>query len=210
MINSLSILIPTYNNVCLELVRDLQAQASILSSTNDFEYEILVADDGSTDKNTIEKNCEINELDNCRYIERKENIGRAAIRNFLAKEAKYLWLLFLDSDLKLDNSDFIRNYMLSKGNVIVGGLKIGGNPITLKDNLRYKYEKKCEKQHWKSVVANQKTTQIWNLDYYLFIKVSDNFTKKCTVWVKVRLCTSRNWKSTNVYLKTTRNFMMAT
>lgn len=147
MINSLSILIPTYNNVCLELVRDLQAQASILSSTNDLEYEILVADDGSTDKNTIEKNREINELNNCRYIERKENIGRAAIRNFLAKEAKYLWLLFLDSDLKLDNSDFIRNYMLSKGNVIVGGLKIGGNPITLKDNLRYKYEKKCEKQH---------------------------------------------------------------
>ena len=50
MINSLSILIPTYNNECLELVRDLQAQASILSSTNDLEYEILVADDGSTDK----------------------------------------------------------------------------------------------------------------------------------------------------------------
>lgn len=43
MINSLSILIPTYNNVCLELVRDLQAQASILSSENDFEYEIIVA-----------------------------------------------------------------------------------------------------------------------------------------------------------------------
>ena len=72
MINSLSILIPTYNNVCLELVRDLQAQASILSSENDFEYEIIVADDGSTDKNTIEKNSEINGLDNCRYIERKE------------------------------------------------------------------------------------------------------------------------------------------
>ena len=97
MINSLSILIPTYNNVCLELVRDLQAQASILSSTNNLEYEILVADDGSTDKNTIEKNREINWLDNCRYIERKENIGRAAIRNFLAKEAKYLWLLFLEN-----------------------------------------------------------------------------------------------------------------
>ena len=46
MINNLSILIPTYNNVCLELVRDLQAQALILSSENDFEYEIIVADDG--------------------------------------------------------------------------------------------------------------------------------------------------------------------
>ena len=95
MINSLSILIPTYNNVCLELVRDLQAQASILSSTNDLEYEILVADDGSTDKNTIEKNCEINELNNCRYIERKENAGRAATRNFLAQEAKYLSLIHI-------------------------------------------------------------------------------------------------------------------
>ena len=36
MINNLSILIPTYNNVCPELVRDLQAQALILSSENDF------------------------------------------------------------------------------------------------------------------------------------------------------------------------------
>ena len=86
MINSLSILIPTYNNVCLELVRDLQAQASILSSTNDLEYEILVADDGSTDKNAIEKNRKINELNNCRYIERKENIGRAAIRNHTQRQ----------------------------------------------------------------------------------------------------------------------------
>ena len=38
MINSLSILIPTYNNVCFELVKTLQAQAALLS---DFEYEIL-------------------------------------------------------------------------------------------------------------------------------------------------------------------------
>lgn len=114
MINSLSILIPTYNNVCLELVRDLQAQASILSSTNDLEYEILVADDGSTDKNTIEKNCEINGLDNCRYIERKENIGRAAIRNFLAKEAKYPWLLFIDSNMNVINNQYLAKYQKNK------------------------------------------------------------------------------------------------
>lgn len=53
MINSLSILIPTYNNVCFELVKTLQAQAALLS---DFEYEILVADDGSTDLSTITGN----------------------------------------------------------------------------------------------------------------------------------------------------------
>ena len=55
--NQLSILIPTYNKVCLELVKNLQAQASLLPY---FEYEILVADDGSTDKTTVENNCNIN------------------------------------------------------------------------------------------------------------------------------------------------------
>lgn len=69
MINSLSILIPTYNNVCLELVKSLQAQAALLS---DFEYEILVADDGSTDLSTITGNRKINEIENCYYIEREK------------------------------------------------------------------------------------------------------------------------------------------
>lgn len=69
MINTLSILIPTYNHVCTELVESLQAQASSLPN---LEYEILVADDGSTDEYTIEENRIINQLENCRYIEREK------------------------------------------------------------------------------------------------------------------------------------------
>lgn len=144
MINSLSILIPTYNQTCLELVKSLQAQAASLA---DLKYEIIVADDGSTNHSNLEENRGINELENCRYIEREKNVGRAAIRNFLAQQAQYSWLLLIDSDLKVDNPDFLKNYILAKGKVIVGGLKIGGNPMTLRDNLRYKYEKACEKQH---------------------------------------------------------------
>lgn len=144
MINSLSILIPTYNYVCTELAESLQAQAASLP---DLEYEIIVADDGSTHHSTIEGNQTINDLENCRYIERKENVGRAAIRNFLAQQARYPWLLFIDSDLKVDNPNFIRNYIQSNGEVIVGGLKIGGDPIYLNGNLRYHYEKACERKH---------------------------------------------------------------
>ena len=135
MINTLSILIPTYNNVCLELVKSLQAQASLLYSSSDslslsshFEYEILVADDGSTDERTVEGNRIINTLPRCRYIERKENVGRAAIRNFLAREAKYTWLLLVDSDLHIDHPNFLLNYLKAEGDIIVGGLKIGGDP----------------------------------------------------------------------------------
>ena len=151
MINTLSILIPTYNNVCIELVRSLQAQASLLASSGNslgiFKYEILVADDGSTDKATIEGNRLINTLPHCRYIEREKNVGRSAIRNFLAKEAQYPWLLFIDSDLHIDNPLFIENYSQAAGDVVVGGLKIGGNPCQWAHNLRYRYEKACEEEH---------------------------------------------------------------
>ena len=44
--HQLSILIPTYNDDCRELVASLQQQADNISG---LEYEILVADDGSTD-----------------------------------------------------------------------------------------------------------------------------------------------------------------
>lgn len=144
MIDTLSILIPTYNNVCLELVKSLQAQAALLPH---FSYEIIVADDGSTDSNTIDSNRSINDIRNCKYIEREKNVGRAAIRNFLAYQAKYCWLLFIDSDLQVDDTDFIKKYIIAEGKVIVGGIKIGGSLKSLKNNLRYKYEKACEKQH---------------------------------------------------------------
>ena len=138
MINNLSILIPTYNNVCLELVKDLQVQASLLS---DFSYEILVADDGSTDKMTVKENLAINDLENCRYIEREKNEGRAVIRNFLAKEAKYEWLLFIDSNMNVINSQHLRNYQMTEEcDVIYGGYQVKRNQESLKHNLRYIFE----------------------------------------------------------------------
>lgn len=138
MISNLSILIPTYNNVCLELVKSLQVQASLLS---DFQYEILVADDGSTAKTTVEENRVINDIKNCRYIEREKNEGRAVIRNFLAKEAKYDWLLFIDSNMDVIKSQYLRIYQLAKEcDVIYGGYQVKKNQESLKHNLRYIFE----------------------------------------------------------------------
>lgn len=150
MINKLSILIPTYNNVCFELVKNLQAQVALLSSSAEslpssfhFEYEILVADDGSTDQTTIEDNRIINKLPLCHYIERKKNVGRAAIRNFLAKEAQYPWLLFIDSNMNVINNEYLANYQKEESDVIYGGYQIKRDAETqelLKYNLRYIFE----------------------------------------------------------------------
>ena len=142
--NQLSILIPTYNDVCVELVRQLHQQAV----DSGIEFEIIVADDGSTSKASIEVNRTISSLNNCRFIELKENIGRAAIRNFLAKQAQYAYLIYIDSDMTVIKDDFINRYIAIKdADVIDGGVSTGGDPEALKGNLRYLYEKAEEPNH---------------------------------------------------------------
>ncbi len=138
MIHALSILIPTYNNVCLELVKSLQAQAALLP---DLEYEILVADDGSNDLSTIVENQGIRNIPCCQYIEVEKNLGRSCIRNLLAQRALHPWLLFIDSNMKVDNPQYLANYQQTVENeVIYGGYKIEDDEEKLRHNLRYLFE----------------------------------------------------------------------
>ena len=103
----ISILIPTYNNSAFNLVKELNRQALSI----DISYEILVLDDCSTNKLIIEENRSINNLENCSYTESKINNGRTFSRGILAKEAKYNWILFLDSDVKPKNDNFLKKYV---------------------------------------------------------------------------------------------------
>jgi glycosyltransferase involved in cell wall biosynthesis len=140
----ISVLIPTYNHVCVALVKGLAQQLEAVGG----DYEIIVADDGSTDAATVAENQVINTLPHCRYIVREENVGRAAIRNFLVREAQQPYVLFIDSDMTLISDDFIRRYLDSDCDTVIdGGVAIGGDPDTLKGNLRYCYEKAEEARH---------------------------------------------------------------
>ena len=143
-IKALSILIPTYNDLCVKLVGDLRQQAE----TAGLVYEILVGDDGSTNASVMAENKEVVQWEHCQYLIQSQNIGRAAIRNLLAREAHYDWLLFIDSDMTVVHPDFISKYISQKdANVIDGGVSIGGDADALKDNLRYRYEKASEHEH---------------------------------------------------------------
>lgn len=141
----LSVLIPTYNYTCYKLVYDIHEQAEQLG----IDYEIIVAEDGSQYPVSIIANHKIIDLSNCRHIQRKNNVGRSAIRNFLVSEAKGEILLFMDSDGKIINNDFLKNYIdASKTHEIVcGGIT---HPEVCYDpyrQLRWKYEKEYEKKH---------------------------------------------------------------
>ena len=137
---NLSILIPTYNDVCCQLVNDLQSQAAALG----IDYEIIVADDGSTDEAVLRQNRTVNALPCCRLLERGMNSGRAVIRNVLASEARYPWLLFIDSDMTVCRTDFIERYVSTVGDVVYGGLVIRH---TTRQNLRARYELSRASEH---------------------------------------------------------------
>lgn len=155
----LSILLPSYNNVCVSLVQVLQRQADALRGKLDkpFRYEIIVADDGSTDAACIDANRVIGDMLHCRYLRMEQNVGRAQIRNVLITESRGDYVLLIDSDLFLCDDNYLYKYATSTADVVYGGTRIGGeglamvdneaNTENLKGNLRYIYEKKAEPSH---------------------------------------------------------------
>lgn len=146
----LSILIPTYNFVCRRLVECIKRQADLIKESfpNSFRYEIIIAEDGSFDMDTIKENKAIESLENCKHIIYTVNEGRAVIRNKLARLSKFRWLLFIDSDMTIDNESFLLYYLkTSSDTVIDGGVKIKDDKHFLRNNLRFIYEKSAEHYH---------------------------------------------------------------
>jgi len=133
----ISILIPTYNYNIVKLVTTLHGQCTERS----IDYEILVMDDCSSNKELKTHNQVINNLDKCRYIESKENRGRTASRDLLAKEATFNWLLFLDADVMPKYKDFINRFVenLSKAQLIFGGITYSETMPNTDLMLRWKY-----------------------------------------------------------------------
>ena len=132
----LSILIPTYNYNAFSLVNELQKQAK----ETGIEFEILVLDDGSQKLET--ENNKINELDFCSFEILKENIGRSAIRNLLAKKASFDNLLYLDSDTIPVANDFISNYLIhlnEEEKIVYGGIQYQKQKPKKSQLLRWKY-----------------------------------------------------------------------
>ncbi len=133
----LSILIPIYNEDVTGLVKDLAYQCN----RQKIDFEIICFDDGSRqlykDKNEVLRSAfKVN------YVELSENLGRAKIRNWLAKSASFDHLLFLDGDSKLINKSFIKNYVahLPTNKIIVGGrIYKPKQPKNAKKILHWKY-----------------------------------------------------------------------
>lgn len=143
--NQLSILIPAYNSQCCRLVRDLYDDAIAAGLK---AFEIVVAEDGSDDIVILRQHKQaFRQLPSVRHIVRQENVGRSAIRNFLAQEARYEWLLFIDSHMSFtaaslcDKGSFLRSYLSVEGELLYGGYVVEASDNRWRTFLRFRYEK---------------------------------------------------------------------
>jgi glycosyltransferase involved in cell wall biosynthesis len=140
----LSIVIPVYNSDVRKLVQDLLFQGQRIS----VPFEIVLVDDASHEKFSL-INSQLKELHPVRMIQLPSNIGRSAIRNLLAREAAYSWLLFLDCDSGIPDSSFLTKYLANTGieQVICGGRFYGKASANKPEwKLHRKYGIKREQQ----------------------------------------------------------------
>ena len=124
----ISVLIPIYNFDCTVLLQSLAMQAKQL----DVEYEIIAFEDGST--SFLQENASASDLYHIKYKQRKHNIGRSAIRNLLAKEARFDYLIFLDCDVIPADDNFLYTYILqirqnNKVDILYGGRKVSNEGL---------------------------------------------------------------------------------
>ncbi len=167
----LSILIPTYNYKVVHLVTELNRQAS----EQFIDFEIIVMEDGST--LFVEENDMIKEMKSCRHIILENNKGRSAIRNKLADEAKYDYLLFLDCDSEAGNENFIHKYLAfcKEECVVMGGRIYDENETDPDKTLIITYGKKRERYNSPNMSKNK---------YKMFM--TPNFLISKSIFNKVR------------------------
>ena len=147
----LSILIPIYNYNAYPLVQELHKQCTEC----EIDFEILCQDDASQSP-LNQFNEKINTLPHCNFISLDHNIAHRENRNSLAEKSKFQYLLFIDGDSIILNSNYIQNYIdtIPNTDVVYGGRLHPKKCPSDSQKLRWKYGKFIED---KSTVNRNKT-----------------------------------------------------
>lgn len=124
------------------LVKDLVQQCSTCS----VPWEIICVDDGS-DAYFREINQCVAEMPGVSYEILPHNIGRAAVRNLLARKAQFPYLLFMDCDSRVVRTDYLQQYIarMKSQTVLCGGRVYPDSPPENKQLLlHWKFGRKRE------------------------------------------------------------------
>ncbi|HHB77581.1 MAG TPA: glycosyltransferase family 2 protein [Desulfobulbus sp.] len=139
----LSVIIPVKNWDVGLLLDALLGE--IISSKLEDHVEIIIADDCSKEQYRRMNRAHVQQKDCIFYYERKQCMGRAAIRNDLLKKASGTYILFLDADVLPDNPDFLKTYLTcvrENEPVVCGGVSYRNRTLLEKKYDFYLYKGK--------------------------------------------------------------------
>ncbi len=137
-------LIPTRDFVPAELVEQIHRQAQDLGEP----FEILVLDDASTQPEIQQGLARLEQNGWCRILTQQVNQGRAKARNILYKASTGRILLFIDSDARVIDAQFLSRHLadISRAEVVCGGLTNPPPPAPEGCELRYRYETNAQRK----------------------------------------------------------------
>lgn len=138
----ISVLIPVYDYSIQPILSSLYEAAQKAK----IPFEIIFMDDASPNKKQSTLNqAYANQYSHTQYLIADKNLGRAQVRNALAAQATFEYLLFLDVDAIIPSPDFIQVYENHKNeaDVLIGGTVYAKNTDP-QFALRYKYGLKRE------------------------------------------------------------------
>lgn len=163
----LSVCIPVFNFDVRELVFELKREIQ----KHTINAEIILIDDASNDHFKTINNEIISEVNSFIFLEK--NIGRSKIRNLFLEYSKGDYLLFLDCDGQIINSNFLKTYIDYLNNNTETGVLYGGR-IVAKILLDKKYILR-----WKFATERENLTVIKRREKpYLSFQTNNFIVKK--------------------------------
>lgn len=133
--NGISVLIPVFNRDVVPLIHQIKEALSFTSVA-----EIRVYDDASTDQMlALVNEKQLSSLQGLVYKSLAQNLGRSKIRNLLAKEATYDFLVFVDCDSALPDLLWTKRYWDQRVYPVqYGGTTYENSPVDKKYSLHHR------------------------------------------------------------------------
>src|SRR3989338_6694728 len=120
----ISIIIPFYNEA--ESLPTLINHLIKVCGNNSYECEIILVDDGSTDKSVLSIKYLVSSIKNIKIISQQKRLGKGEALNTGIKNSKGNIIVFLDADLQDDPEDlpkFLKK--IEQGYDFVNGIRTG-------------------------------------------------------------------------------------
>lgn len=155
----LSVIIPTHNTPCDELVRTLHRQLESAQTKTLQQpgrdgapalqnFEIIIADDGSDNQELLHTYQQLTALPNVRHLALPKAPSRSAMRNRLPGLASYEWQLQLNANVLLPDNDFVLRYLHAMNSQNHADVVCGHTSArAMSHNLRCTYEQSYQASH---------------------------------------------------------------